>query len=261
MALTEGNGGLSAADIAAITGNRNSGFGFGNDGAWWIIILFLFGCFGGWGNGFGNMGGGGMLPFMMGNQQGSEVQRVVDQQSVMNGITGLNGVISNGFANAEISRCNAQTNVLQALNTNQAATVQGMNTLAMSLQQCCCDNRSATADLKYTVATEACADRNAISNALRDVIASNTANTQAILDKLCQQELEALKTQNANLQTQLNMANLAASQTAQTARILQDNAAQTAALENYLNPPARPAYVVQNPNCCAQQWAGYGCNS
>ena len=77
---------------------------------------------------------------------------------------------------------------------------------------------------------------------------------------MCQQEIDQLKTQNANLQTQINLANLSASQTAQTARILADNAAQTQALEQYLNPAPIPAYVVQNPNCCQQNW-GCGCGT
>lgn len=142
------------------------------------------------------------------------------------------------------------------------ATTQGMNSLAMGLQNCCCENRASIADLKYTVASEACADRNAISDALRDVIANNTANTQAILDKMCQQEIDALKTQNANLQTQLNMMNLAKSQTAQTAQLLADNANQTSTLEQYLAPVPRPAYIVANPNGCnCGNNFGCGCGS
>jgi len=250
MALTGSE--MSPADIAAVTGNGGDGFGNGN-GAWWLIVLFLF-AFAGWGNGgYGGNGGG----------TDAYVQRGFDQSAVMNGISGLTSAVSNGFANAEVSRCNGQTNILQALNTNQAATVQGMNSLAMGLQQCCCDNRAAIADLRNSVTTEACADRSAISDALRDVIANNTANTQAILDKMCQQEIDALKTQNANLQTQLNMMNLAQSQGAQTAQILADNAAQTAALEHYLNPTPIPAYAVPNPNCCGNNWGyncGCGCN-
>ena len=204
MSLTSSE--MSAADIAAVTGN--DGFGNGN-GAWWII-LFLFAL--GWGGyGYGNGGGNGVDAYM---------QRGFDQTAVMSGINGLTSAVANGFANAEVSRCNSQTNILQAMNNNQMGTIQGMNTLAMGLQNCCCENRASVADLKYTVATEACADRSAISEALRDVIANNTANTQAILDKMCQQEIDALKTQNANLQTQLNMMNLAQSQTAQTAQIL-----------------------------------------
>ena len=145
-------------------------------------------------------------------------------------------------------------------NFKQNFSQQGMNTLAMSLQNCCCENRSNIADLKYTIETEACADRTAVSDALRDVIANNTANTQAILDKMCQQEIDALKTQNANLQTQINLQALNASQTAQTAKILQDNAAQTQALEQYLNPAPIPAYMVQNPNCCGMNFNTCGCN-
>ena len=113
-----------------------------------------------------------------------------------------------------------------------------------------CQNRAGLADLKYTVATEACADRSAISDALKDVIASNTANTQAILDKLCQQEIDALKAQNQQLQMQNYLASLAASQSAQTGQILTDNAAQTTALLRSLNPAPIPAYVVANPNGC-----------
>lgn len=230
--------GLSAADVAAVAGD-NRGFGGWNDGSFWIIILFLFAFMGnGWGNGYG-----------CGN--GSEVQRGFDQQAVMAGISGLNSTVANGFANAEVSRCNTQANLMNQLNT-----------IAMNQQNCCCENRAGLADLKYTVATEACADRTTFNNGVRDIIAANNASTQAILDKLCQQEIDALKTENANLQTQINLANLQASQTNQTARILADNAAQTVALEQYLNPTPVPAYVVQNPNCCGPTpYNACGCNA
>lgn len=239
-----GNGGMSPADFAAVMGNGGRGYGgFGNgfgDGAWWIIILFLFAMNGGWGN--GNRGGvnGGGYPYVVNNTQ-SDIQRGFDQQSVMNGLNGLTAAVSNGFANAEVSRCNSQTNLLQTLNANQNANTAAMNQIGLSLQNCCCENRAGLADLKYTVATENCADRQAISDGLRDVIANNTANTnalaqaintgiQAIKDDLCQDRLDAANRQIQQLQTQLNMANLAASQTAQTAQLIQDNNAQTAAL-------------------------------
>lgn len=254
--------------VGPMYGNGGSnGFGWGGDGSFWIIILFLFAMFGGWGNGWG-LGGnaGGMMPYMMNNTTNNDVQRGFDQQAIMNSLAGIN----NGLASAEVSRCNSQANILQTLNQNQSAVNQAMNSLAMSLQNCCCENRAAVSDLKYTVATEACADRQAVTDALYNVTTTANANTQALMntinngiqsiqDKLCQQEIEALKTQNQNLQTQLNMANLSASQTAQTARILQDNAAQTQALEQYLNPVPIPAYMVQNPNCCQQNF-GCGCN-
>jgi hypothetical protein len=177
----------------------------------------------------------------------------------MSGLSGINSTLANGFANAEVSRCNAQANLLQTLNANQAATTAAMNAIAMNQQNCCCENRLALANLGSDIAREACADRQAVSEGVRDIIANQTAGIQTILDKICQQEIDALKTQNANLQTQLNIANMQASQTAQTARILSDNAAQTQALEQYLNPAPIPAYVVQNPNCCGQQNYGCGC--
>lgn len=214
MALTDGNG-LSAADVAAVMGNGNNGFGFGNDGAWWLIILFLFFM----NNGWGNNGGYG----------GNPVQNGFDQQALMGSIAGVNNSVLNG-----------QSDLLQALNG-----------ISMALQNCCCENRSATADVKYVVANEGATTRAAIQSGV-----------QTVLDKLCQQEIDALKAQNANLQTQINIANMQASQTAQTAKILADNAAQTQALEQYLNPVPIPAYMVQNPNCCGNNWySNCGCGS
>ena len=237
--------GYSLSDIAAASGNNNNGF---NGDGGWILLLFILILAGGWGNGYGN--GGGSAPAYI----TSDVQRGFDQSAVVNNLLGISTAINNGFANAQVSRCNTQANILQTLNNNQANLSTQLNTIAMNQQNCCCENRAGLADLKYTVATEACADRSAISDALRDVIASNTANTQAILDKLCQQEIEALKNENRQLQMQSYLANLAASQNAQTGQILNDNAAQTAALLNSLRPTPVPAYVVANPFGC-------GCNN
>lgn len=247
--------------VGPMYGNGGNSFGWGGDGSFWIIILFLFAMFGnGWGGWNGNGNGGGFVNIDNGMQRG------FDQQAIMNALGGINS----SLASAEVSRCNAQANILQTLNQNQSAANQAMNSLAMSLQNCCCENRAGLADLKYTVATEACSDRQAITNALFDVTTANNANTQqimstinngiqAIQDKLCQQEIEALKTQNQNLQTQLNMANLAASQGVQTATIQAGQRALANEIEQYVLPTPRPAYVVQNPNCCAQNNFGCGC--
>lgn len=222
------NGDLSAADVAAVMGNNGNGLGWGDNGSFWIVILFLFAMMGGWGNNNGWNGGAGT----------SALQQGFDQAAVTGQLAAINSSINNGFANAEVSRCNTQANL-----TNQ------LNTIAMAQQNCCCENRAAVADLKYTISTEEATTR-----------AANSANTQAILDKLCQQEIEALKVQNQNLQTQLNMATLRESQSAQTAQILANNQAQTQALEQYLNPAPIPAYVVQNPNCCTS-FSGCGCGA
>lgn len=249
-----GNG-YSLSDIAAASGNRNDGFGFNGDGAW-IFLLFIIVLMGGWGNGYGGYGNGGTAAV------NADIQRGFDQSALINGIAGLTAAVNTGFSNAEVSRCNSQANVLQTLNNNQANLSTQLNTIAMNQQQCCCDNRAGLADLKYTVATEACADRSAVNDALKDVIASNTANTQAILDKLCQQEIDALKAQNQQLQMQGYLASLAASQNAQTGQILTDNAAQTTTLLRSLNPTPVPAYVVANPNGCnCNNYGCGGCNN
>ena len=256
------NGNSMVMPVAPAYAN-GGGFGnFGGDG-WWILLLLLFA--GGWGNGFGGgmWGMDGIYPWM--NQanltsNGFQNQLLNDNitsirdgvhgisTQLCNGFAGVNQNVSNGFAQAEISN-----------NARQMADMQQMFGIQSALQNCCCENRAGIADLKYTVATENCADRQALSDGVRDIIANNTAQTQAILDKLCQQELDAKNETIANLRTQLNMQNLAASQTAQTAQILANNAAQTQALEQYLNPAPIPAYVVQNPNCCPTQ-NNCGCN-
>lgn len=252
MALTDNGNGLSAADVAAVVGNGNGAFGNWADGSFWIIILFLFAFMG---NGWGGFGGNaGMFPYMMNNNTNADVQRGFDQQALIGGINGINASI-NSLAQGQ---CNGFNGVTNAIANAQYNTSQGMNTLAMALQNCCCENRAATADLKYTVATEACADRAAVGDALNSVLNSFNANTQRILDQMCQDKIDAKNERIQALENQLNMAQLRESQTAQTAQILANNAAQTQALEQYLNPAPIPAYMVQNPNCCAQNF-GCGC--
>lgn len=231
--MTSENG-MSPADFAAVTGG-NDGFGNGN-GAWWLLVLLLFA---GWGNG-GNYGNGGT---------GAELQRGFDQSATTAQLNGLQSTLySNQLANMNQNFANQQ-----ALD-NRLANME------MGFQNCCCENRAGIADVKYTVATEACADRNTVSNALRDIIENQTANTQKILDTMCQDKIDAKNEKIQSLENQLNIANLQASQTAQTAQLLADNAAQTVAVEQYLNPTPRPAYIVQNPNCCQQNNFGCGCN-
>jgi len=131
---------------------------------------------------------------------------------------------------------------------NQQALNAQLGGIEMQLQNCCCDNRAAIASLGADVAREACADRNAVSQALSQVIASNTANTQRILDQMYQDKLDAKNEQILALQTQVNMLNLAASQNAQTAQLIADNTAQTQYIVNRVAPYPIPAYTVANPN-------------
>ena len=175
------------------------GGGFGDGNYWWIILLFLFA--GGWGGGFGGNGNGFM---------GADIQRGFDQNAMMGGITGLQSSVTNGFAQSEIAANSRQMADMNQSFAVQTSILQGFNGLQSQLSQCCCDNRLATVQTQNIVQSEGAATRLAIEN-----------QTQAILDKLCAQEIETLRAANVNLQNQLNMANLAASQTAQTAQIIQ----------------------------------------
>ena len=226
------------------------GYGSGNDGmfggnfAWWIIILLIFG---GWGNnGWNGFGGNGA---------GNEIQRGFDQNAVMSGINGISSGLCNGFAGVNQAIANGFAQAEIAANSRQMADMNQAFSLQSAFQNCCCENRAATADLKYTVATEACADRNAISTALRDVLEANNASTQKILDTMCQDKIDAKNELIATLRQQLAAAQSAASQNAQTAAIIANNEAQTAALERYLAPTPIPAYMVQNPNCCSNNFS------
>lgn len=280
MSLTTGE--MSAADLAAVVGgSRNNNDGFGGDGNWWIILLFLCLFNGGWGNngGFGggsNGGAGGLYPWM--NQAEITSDGFRDQMinsginSIRDGVSGLSnqlcncccdmqGTVQNGFAQAEIAANGRQMANMNQAFAAQTAMNQGFNSLESNLASCCCENRLATADLKYTIATENCADRAALSDGIRDVIANQSANTQRILDQMCNDKIDAKNEKIADLERQLTMANLAASQTAQNAFIQNGFNQEIDALYNRLSNcpvPSVPVYGRQPIFQCNQN-NGCGC--
>lgn len=251
--MTSDSGVVATMPMAPTGAGFGGGFGWGNDIWLIIIILFALGGFGGFG---GNNGGvGAMYPWM---NQLSATQAGFDTAALTSQLSGIQTSLTNGFANAEVAGCNRAMDALTASYTNQIASMNQsfanqqalnaqLNGISSSLQNCCCENRAGLADLKYSVATEGCADRNAVSMALRDVLEANNASTQKIIDKLNQQEIDAKNDRIQELQTQLNMATLASSQTAQTAQLIADNTAQTQYLVNRISPYPIPAYIVANP--------------
>ena len=281
MSLTTGE--MSAADLAAVVGNSNGngGFGFGNGEGWWIILLFLLLGNNGWGNGFGggsNGGVGGLFyPFMNQNETINDGFR---DQMINNNVTGIRDSIGNlstqlcncccdmrdtvnqGFYNSEIAASNRQmANMNQAFGLQNAIN-SGFNATQAQLANCCCENRAATADLKYTIATENCADRAAISDGIRDVIASQTAGVQRILDQLCNDKIDAKNDEIAQLRQQLNMATLRESQTAQNAFIQRGFSDEVDQLYNRLSNcpvPSTPVYG-RTPIFTCNQNQGCGCN-
>lgn len=259
MALTDENGGMNTTMLVSPTGGyQGGGFGgFDNGNGWWILLLFILLVGGNWNGNNGGFNGG--MPYILNESNG--VQRGFDQASIMNGINDITGSICNGFSNVQQSLCNGFAGVNATVNSGfataeasnnarQIADMQQMFSLQSQLAQCCCDNRLATANLQSVIQTENCADRQVVSDGIRDLLVANNANTQRILDTMCQDKIDAKNEKIADLERQLTMANLNASQNLQTQQILTDNLAQTNALEQYLAPVPRPAYIVQNPNCC-----------
>lgn len=258
MALTDENGGMGTTMLvqpSGIGGGMGDGFMGGN--GWWILILFIL--LGGWGNGFGGFGGGvdgGLYPWMNNSQNinaGFRDQLLNDNiTSIRDGVYGINNQLCSGFAGVTAAVTGAQNAIAQQLYGNQiadlersfaaqTATTSGLTGIQSQLAQCCCENRAATADLKYTVATEACADRAALNDGV-----------QKIMDKLCALELDGVKGQlaaaqreNLGLQNQLNMASMAASQAAQNAFIQKGFSDEVDALYNRLSScpvPTTPVY-------------------
>lgn len=206
MALTDESG--MVMPVSPMYGGNGNGFGFGGDWAWIILLLLL-----GWGNngwgGNGGFGGGGELyPWM---NQAEITQGGFRDQMINNNITG----IRDSIGDISTQLCNGFAGIEAGANARQMADMNRSFALQSQLADCCCDNRLATADLKYTIATEECATRSADAMNTRDIIDSQTRGTQAVLDKLCQLELDGVKGQlaqaereNLGLQNQLNMATI-----------------------------------------------------
>jgi len=188
---------------------------------------------------------------------------------VCNSTGQIQNSLCSGFAGVTAAVNGAQNAVAQQLYTNQIADLErsfaaqtaqtaGMNNIGMSLQNCCCENRANIADLKYTVATENCADRAALADGVKDIITSQNAGTQRILDQLCADKIEQKNDLIAQLRSELQFARGQASQDVQTAAIQAGQRALANEVEQYVLPTPRPAYIVQNPNCCSQNVCGCG---
>ena len=270
LATNNGNGFGYPYPVYPMYGNGNNGGLFGgSDGIWAILLFALI-----FGNGWGNNGNGGFFggrgfddgyawlsngqkEIMNNTNNGFDTLHLSNQiEGTRDGIYSLsnqlcnccadmNSTVSNGFYNAEVSACNRQmANMNQNFN-NQIATLQGFNGLQKSLDSCCCENRLGIANLNSTILSENCADRAALADGLKDVLINQTANTQRILDQLCNDKIDAKNEKILDLQRQLDMADLRASQTAQNAFIAQGFANEVDQLYNRLANcpvPSTPVY-------------------
>lgn len=262
-------GGYSLSDIAAVSGSGRNG-GFGDDGYWWIILLFL--CFGnnGWGNGNGGNGGGstreeiaygfdmnGLENGIRGIQQGLCDGFYAMNTGMLNGFSGVQSTLCQGFSGVNTAINQASVDAMQntfglqtALTSTTNVLSNGIHDLSTQIASCCCDTKAAIGDLNYNIATQACDTRRAIADSTRDIVDNANANYRAIIDFLTQDKISTLTAENQSLK-------FAASQ-----------AAQNSYLVNALREPCPiPAYVVPNPNCCytptvyAVNGACGGCNT
>ena len=285
---------MSPADVAAVVGNtdRNNGFayypvfpygggfggnsGFGGNGDWlWLILILAL--MGGWGNNGngGAFGGGfnddyawlsnGQKEIMQNTNQGFNTLHLSNQvEGVRDGINSLsnqlcnccadmNSTVSNGFYNAEIAN-----------NNRQMANMQQAFDLSRQFADCCCENRLGIANLNSTIISENCADRQLINEVGRDIITNATANTQRILDQLCADKIDAKNEKIADLERQLTMADLRASQIAQTAQIREGQVAEVDALYDRLSNcpvPTTPVYGRTPIFTCPNNNNGCGCGN
>lgn len=238
LATNNGNGFYPYPVMYGNSGGFGNGGFFGGDGIWAIILLALLFGWGNNGNGNGFLGGGfdngyawlsnGQKDIMNQTTDGFNTLHLSNQlEGVRDGITGLstqlcnccadmNQTVSNGFYNAEISANNRQVADMNQNFNNTIAMLNGFNGLQKSFDNCCCENRLGIANLTSTVLAENCADREALSNGIRDLITNQTSNTQRILDQLCQDKIDAKNEKIVDLQREILMKDLQASQLAQT---------------------------------------------
>lgn len=272
MALTDDmNTTMLVSPANAVNGNQN-GF-FGGDFAWVLLLLVLGGGWGGFG-GFG-MGGAMMGMGMMGMDylypwlnNSQNINDGFRDQALGMQINGIQNGITSGFGDVQTALCGgfagvnaaingAQSTISQQLYNNeiaglersfaaQTANTAALNGVSMNLQNCCCENRANIADLKYTVATENCADRYEAAQNTQNIITALTAGIQSIKDDLCAERLEAQRRENDNLRSELMYARGQASQVAQTAAIEASQTAQTQYIVNRIAPYPIPSYTV-NP--------------
>lgn len=240
MAISDENG--MVMPVSPMYGGGYGGFGGFGNGDWsWIIVLFLFALMGGgWNGDFGGgFGGDGAFPWLLNGQAGinANTNAGFDNAAVGAQLNGIQNAITTGFSTSEVADCN------RAMNLNNT-----LFDMQMAQQQCCCDNRASIADLKYTIATEACADRAAVTDALREVLTANTAATQRVLDQLCQDKIDEKNETISQLRQELMFSRGQASQDVQTARILAGQTAEVDALYDRLSNcpvPTTPVYGRQ----------------
>lgn len=255
---------LSPADVAVLSGNcgnngNNNGYGFGDNGAWWIILFLIFGWGrNGFGNGFGGNGGGIADNYVLATDF-ANIERKID--GVNNGLcdgfyamaqqfSNTNQNIANSTASLQQTLCQGFSGINQNIVTNGYETRLGLNGLSSQLANCCCDIRQELADcccktqrgidaVNYNMAMNTNSIQQTLCNNTRDIIENQNANYRALHDEIIANRMEDKNAQIMAQQNEINALRLSASQERQNAYLLSE-----------LKPCPSPSYIVPNPNCC-----------
>lgn len=294
------NDNMSPADVAAVVGNTDKNYsypypvfpygggygnGFGGDGGWFWLILILAMMNGGWGNGFGGGFGGntneyawlsnGQKEIMQNTNDGFNTLQLANQLTgISSGVQNLstqlcnccadmNQTVNSGFANAETAANSRQMANMQQAFSNQISTLQGFNSVSRELCDASAENRLGIAGIGSDIAREACATRTTDTQNTQTLLTAITGGIQSIKDQICQDKIDAKNEKIADLQRELSMADLRASQTAQNAFISQGFANEVDALYNRLSScpvPTTPVYGRTPIFTCNNNGCGCGNN-
>lgn len=262
--MNYGDSGLSASDVALLSGNngRNND-GFGGDGSWAWVLIFLIFAFGGWGrNGFGGGSGTGSVSdnyvlasdfATLQRQMDSGFDRIGNRiENVNNGLCdgfyAMNTGMLNGFSGVQQTLCQGFSGVNNAITQNGYETRLGTQNLASELASCCCDIKEGIQGVNFNMAQNTCALQNTMNMNTRDIIESNNANYRALHDEIVANRIEDKNAQIQAQQNEINALRLAASQERQNSFLI-----------SQLNPTPVPSYPVVNPNCCLNYQVTNGC--
>lgn len=254
---------LSPADVAVLSGNNSRGNnGFGDGGAWWVIIFLIF-AFGGWGGrGFGGNGSTGAADNYVLASDFAQLSRQLDNgfDRVANGVTtvnqglcdgfyAMNTGMLNGFAGIQSTLCTGFGGINNAITTSGYETRNAISGLSSDLAQCCCNLRSDIQGVNYNNAMNTNAIQQTLCNTTRDIIESNNANYRALHDEIIANRIEDKNAQIQAQQNEINTLRLAASQERQNNYLI-----------DQLKPCPIPAYITCNPYQ-SYPYNGCGCNS
>ena len=249
-----GESGLTASDVALLSGRNGNNDGFGDNGSWWVIIFLIF-AFMGWGrgnNGFGGGNGSGATDNYVLASDFATIQRQLSDG--FNDLTAQSRYIQNGICDGfyamNTSLLNGFAGTNNAIMTNGYETRNAINNVSSQLAECCCKTQSAIQGVNYNLATNTCALQNTMNMNTRDIVDTVNANYRALHDEIVANRIEDKNAQITAQQNEINALRLSASQSAQNAYLLSE-----------LKPCPSPSYIVPNPNCCYNYQVTGGCGN